>query len=82
MRVFYWLRTLENPNGVLNESMVFSFHAEMVALYKAKGIDLRRVGASMLVVRVGPENGLLYSKPCPHCQGKLEKLGIRVYYSV
>lgn len=73
----------------MNEDRLFSYHAEMVALYKVPGKGmrekrafLRSARAIMIIIRVKKHTpGLYESFPCPYCYSRLEKLGITVYYS-
>lgn len=59
----------------------WSLHAEEAALIgKEKGFFS---GATMLIVRLGPEGGIVLSKPCERCEKLIRATGIRaVYYSV
>lgn len=65
---------------IKNENVLISIHAEQDCLANCnpkfyKGLDI-------LVIRVGPSNKLLNSRPCNSCITKLQEKGIRkVYYS-
>jgi deoxycytidylate deaminase len=54
-------------------------HAEMDAIFKAKG---NTVGATLYVTRVSTQGNLNNSKPCPFCMSLIVAAGIKkVFYT-
>ena len=57
-----------------------SIHAEVDAIIKAR-VDLK--GLSMLIVRINNQGELRFAKPCNHCRGYIDHVGIKkIYYSI
>jgi len=61
----------------------WSCHAEIAALLSVgKNRREKLVDATLVVVRVGSDNGAKMSKPCDKCRKEILKFGIRrVFYS-
>lgn len=84
---FWSPRIIHGIHGIFYESLFFkengplSYHAECSAIRKIRRLNLKSLGAVMIVVRVNRKNELMPSEPCDYCRSKLQKLGIRVYYS-
>jgi len=57
----------------------YAIHAEVDAIINAK-TDLKR--ANILVIRINKNEKLVNAKPCKHCLGYIEHVGIKnIYYS-
>lgn len=60
---------------------VVSIHAEMGALIKANGDDVK--GSNIIVVRINKNKQLRLAKPCKNCWANLKLAGIKnVIYSI
>ena len=66
-----------DPNASGDRS---TLHAEMMAMLKARWLDIDWRNVSMFVCRIRKDDSIGMSKPCPACRGYAIKLGIRNFY--
>lgn len=59
-----------------------SIHAEMMAMIKARNLDVNFAKVSLFVVRVKKDGSFGMARPCAACEAMIRRLGIvNVYYT-